>query len=641
MPELKSPRVWLAIVWSSFQIYTAYAGLYDLLIQLPVHVAFATALGFLTEPTPDSPEAAEALRRRRPRRAGASGSGTRWLNGALAGLALLCAAHYVWHNDRLASRMAMVEDPLLTDVAVGVLFTVLLLGASWRHIGPSLVVLALAFVVYAFVGPWLPGFLAHGGESFAKLVDQQTLTTQGIFGIPALVSATFIFLFVVFGSVMSHGGLLRCFTDGALAVAGGTRGGAGKVAVISSGLFGMVNGSAIANAVTTGAFTIPLMKRAGYRPEFAAGVEACASMGGQLIPPVMGAAAFIMAETLQVPYSTIAIAAAIPGVLYFIAVGVMVHFEAIRQNLPVLSRAELPRLGAVIRRDAHLLVGPALLVWLLVEGRSPMFAGFWALAASFALSWVRRETRIGPGRVLAILADSAQAAMPVALACATVGIVVGVVATTGLGLKLATGIVGLAGGSLLGTLVLTMLAALVLGTGLPTSATYIITSIMAAPALEHLGVPKLVAHMFVFYFGILADLTPPTAISTYATSSIAGAEVWRTQWLAMMLALSGFVIPFSFAYDPAILLISASWTNIAWRTLATTLGIVMLGAGLIGWFRAPTRAFERVLLLAGAALLILPGFWSDVAGLVCFASVWLTQRGGQRRPAASPAVSSD
>jgi len=381
------------------------------------------------------------------------------------------------------------------------------------------------------------------------------------------------------------------------------------------------------------------MKRAGYRPEFAAGVEACASMGGQLIPPVMGAAAFIMAETLQVPYSTIAVAAAIPGVLYFIAVGVMVHFEALRQNLPVLSRAELPRLGAVLRRDAHLLVGPAVLVWFLVEGRSPMFAGFWALVASFALSWVRRGTRIGLARALAILADSAQAAMPVALACATVGIVVGVVATTGLGLKLATGIVGLAGGSLLGTLLLTMVAALVLGTGLPTSATYIITSIMAAPALEQLGIPKLVAHMFVFYFGILADLTPPTAISTYATSSIAGAEVWRTQWLAMMLALSGFVIPFSFAYDPAILLISASWAHIAWRTLAATLGIVMLGAGLIGWFRAPTRSYERALLLVGAALLILPGFWSDVAGLACFATVWLAQRASQRTPAPAPATS--
>src|SRR5256886_1480986 len=432
MPDLKSPRVLLAIAWSVFQLYTAVAGLYDLLIQLPVHVAFAVALGLLTEPTPDSPEAAAALAARKRRR---------WLDGTLAVLAVACAAHYVVHIDRLTTRMAGVEDPTRADVVVGVLFVALLLEAARRHIGPALVILALAFVAYAFVGPWLPGFVSHGGETFLKLVDLQMFTTQGVFGVPTLGSATFIYLFVVFGGVMSYGGLLRFFTDAALAVAGASRGGAGKVAVISSGLFGTVNGSAIANAVTTGAFTIPLMKRAGYRPAFAAGVEACASMGGQLIPPVMGAAAFIMAETLQMPCSSIPIAAAIPGVLYFIAVGVMVHFEAMRRNLPVLSRAELPRLGAVLRRDAHLLVGPAVLVWFLVEGRSPMFAGFWALVASFALSWVRRGTRIGLARSLAILAGSPQAAVAVALACATVGIVVGVVATTGLGLKLATGIV--------------------------------------------------------------------------------------------------------------------------------------------------------------------------------------------------------
>ena len=617
MPDVRSPRVWLAVGWSLFQLYTAYAGMYDLLIQLPVHVAFAVALGFLTEPIADSPEAAAKLAQRRPRR---------WLNVALAALALLCAGHFIWHNERLASRMAMVDDPLAIDVAVSLLFVALLLAAAWRHIGPALVIMALAFIAYVFVGPSLPGFLSHGGESFLKLVDQQMLTTQGVFGIPTLVSATFIFLFVVFGSVMSYGGLLRFFTDGALAVAGSSKGGAGKVAVISSGLFGTVNGSAIANAVTTGAFTIPLMMRAGYRPAFAAGVEATASMGGQLIPPVMGAAAFIMAETLQLPYSSIAIAAAIPGVLYFVAVGVMVHFEAARQGLPVLPRHELPRLGAVLRRDFHLLGGPAVLVWFLVEGRSPMFAGFWALVTAFALSWVRRDTRIGARKIFATLADSAQAAMPVALACATVGIVVGVVSITGLGLKLATGIVGLAGGSLLGTLLLTMVAALVLGTGLPTSATYIITSIMAAPALEQLGVPKLVAHMFVFYFGILADLTPPTAISTYATSSIAGADVWKTQWLGMMLALSGFIIPFSFAYDPALLLINASVPHIVLRTATATLGIVMLGAGLIGYFRRATSVFERALLLAGSLLLIFPGVWSDLAGIVCFAVVVVSQR---------------
>jgi TRAP transporter 4TM/12TM fusion protein len=613
---LNAARIGLAAAWTIFQLYTAQAGLYDLLIQLPIHVGFAVALAFLTDPMPE-PTTPAALARRARRR---------WPDALGALLALACAAYYVAQNARLASRMAMVDDLPATDVAVGVLFVLLLLEAARRHIGPALIVLALAFVVYSFAGPWLPGFLAHGGESFRQLVDGQMFTTGGVFGIPTLVSATFIYLFVVFGGVMSHGGLLRFFTDAALAVAGGTRGGAGKVAVISSGLFGTVNGSAIANAVTTGAFTIPLMIRAGYRPAFAAGVEATASMGGQLIPPVMGAAAFIMAETLGVPYGTVALAAAIPGVLYFVAVGVMVHFEAARQGLPVLSRADLPRLGAVLRRDAHLLVGPALLVWFLVEGRSPLFAGFWALVASLVTSQVRRDTRIGWRQAFRVLVESAGSALPVALACATVGIVVGVVSSTGLGLKLAGGIVGLAQGNMLATLVLTMLAALVLGTGLPTSATYIITSIMAAPALVLLGVPKLVAHMFVFYFGILADLTPPTAISTYATSSIAGADVWKTQWTAMALALSGFIIPFSFAYDPALMMLGASVPHVVLRTAAATLGIVMLGAGLIGYLRRPTRRWERALLLAGALLLIFPGALSDVLGVACFLIVYVSQR---------------
>ncbi|HEU5323334.1 MAG TPA: TRAP transporter permease [Methylomirabilota bacterium] len=615
MPDLRSPRVWLAVVWSLFQLYTAYAGMYDLLVQLPLHVAFAVALGFLAGPGAAGPGA-------RPAPAG----WRRWADGAAAVAALGCGAHYVAHNARLVSRMPLVDDPRPDDLAVGLLLVLLLLEAARRHIGGALVGLSLAFVAYAFAGPWLPGFLSHGGVAPRKLMDLQTLTTDGVFGIPTLVSATFIFLFVVFGAVMLHGGLLRFFTDVAMAVAGSTRGGAGKVAVISSGLFGTVNGSAIANAVTTGAFTIPLMKRAGYRPEFAAGVEATASMGGQLIPPVMGAAAFIMAETLGMPYWAIAVSAAVPGVLYFVAVGVMVHFEAARAGLPVLPRAELPRLGAVLARDAYLLAGPAVLLWFLVTGRSPLFAGFWALVVALLASQVRRGTRIGPARLLAVLSDSAHNAMPVALACATVGIVVGVVSLTGLGLKLASGIVGIAGGSLFVTLVLTMIAALVLGTGLPTSATYIITSIMAAPALVQLGVPKLAAHMFVFYFGILADLTPPTAISTYATSSIAGADVWRTQWLGMMLALSGFIIPFSFAYDPALLLLEAGLPRIVLRTAAATLGIVMLGAGLIGYFRRPTAPWERALLLGGAVALIFPGLWSDLAGVACFVVVLVSQR---------------
>jgi TRAP transporter 4TM/12TM fusion protein len=611
---LTGARVALGAGWSLFQLYTAWAGAFDLLIQLPVHAACAVALGFLTP----------ADRER-----------VRWWDGACAAVAIGCGIYYVANQPRLASRMAFVDDPLPADLAVGVAFVALLLEASRRHIGSALVILSLAFAAYAFAGPWLPGFLGHGGVSATRFLELQTMTTEGVFGIPTLVSATFIYLFVLFGGVMARGGLLAFFTDLALAVAGATRGGAGKVAVISSGLFGTVNGSAIANAVTTGSFTIPLMIRAGYRPAFAAGVEATASMGGQLIPPVMGAAAFIMAETLGMPYASIALAAAIPGVLYFVAVGAMVHFEAARQGLPIMARADLPRLLPILKRDVLLLVGPAVLLYFLYEGRSAMFAGFWALVVAAVASAFRRRTRIGPRAAFEILVESAQSAMPVALACATVGIVVGVVSVSGLGLKLASGIVGIAGGSLLATLALTMIAALILGTGLPTSATYIITSIMAAPALVQLGLPTLVAHMFVFYFGILADLTPPTAISTYATSSIAGADVWRTQWLAMMLALSGFLIPFSFAYDPALLLIGAGPWHIALRTAATTVGILMLGAGLIGYFMAPTRWWERALLVGGALLLIMPGVSTDLLGAACLAATIVSQRLARRPVVAS------
>ena len=596
--------MWLALAWSAFQLWTAYRGMFDLLIQLPLHVAFATALGFLSPP---------------------AGGRARWPDLIAAVAALACAAHYIFWNGLFAMRMAMVDNPRPIDVAVGIVFAALLLEASRRHTGGALVVLTLVFVVYAFAGPWLPGFLSHGGVTGLKFVDLQMLTTEGVFGIPVLVSTSFIFLFVLFGAVMLHGGLLGFFTDLALAVAGTTRGGAGKVAVISSGLFGTVNGSAIANAVTTGSFTIPLMMRAGYRPEFAAGVEATASMGGQLIPPVMGAAAFIMAETLGMSYWSIAVAAAIPGVLYFVAVGVMVHYEATRLALPVLDRAEVPRLSAVLRRDFFLLAGPAVLLWFLANGYTAERAGFWALVVAVVTSWIRPGSRIGAAKMLTVMVEGAYGAMPVALACAVVGIVVGVVSITGLGLKLATGIVGLAQGSLLVTSILTMIAALILGTGLPTSATYIITSIMAAPALVQLGVPLLAAHMFVFYFGILADLTPPTAISTYATSAIAGADVWRTQWVAMMLALSGFVIPFSFVYDPALLLMNASIVHIVIRTAAATLGIVMLGTGVIGYLRAPTRPWERLALLGGAVLLIFPGTLSSVAGVACFVAVWVAQ----------------
>ena len=333
------------------------------------------------------------------------------------------------------------------------------------------------------------------------------------------------------------------------------------------------------------------------------------------------------------PYSAIAFAATIPGILYFVAVGVMVHFEATRQGLPVMPRADLPRLGAVLRRDALLLVAPALLVYFIVDGRSADVRGLLGPGrrpCSRAGSGARRGS--GRRRCSASWSTAPPPRCPWRSPAPPSASWSAWCRRPASASSWRAASSGISGGNLLATLVLTMIAALVLGTGLPTSATYIITSIMAAPALVQLGMPKLVAHMFVFYFGILADLTPPTAISTYATSSIAGADVWRTQWTAMMLALSGFIIPFSFAYDPALLMLGAGPVHIAWRTASATLGIVMLGAGLIGHFRRPTRWWERGLLLGGALLLIFPGAVSDALGIVCFVAVWIAQRSATGRP---------
>ena len=647
---LRRPRGWVAVAWSLFQMYTAAFGQFDLYIQLPAHVTFALVLCFLQEG-----RARSGARRR--------------LDAAAAGLALASGGYFLWQSGRIASRMTFVDPVFVLDVVAGLVMLALLFEASRRVAGGALTVLCGLFAVYAFVGPWLPGFLRHTGVALDRFIDNQFLTVDGIFGIPTLVSATYIYLFVLFGAFLGRIGLIKFFTDLALGLAGWTRGGAAKVAVITSALFGTINGSAIANAVTTGAFTIPLMTRGGYRPHFAAGVESTASMGGQLMPPVMGAAAFIMAEYLGMPYLKIAAAAAIPAVLYFFAIGAMVHIEAVKERIPPIPRDQLPRIGPLLARKGYLLIPPLALVWFMVGGRTPLYAGSVAIELGLIIWFIQLPVAwrlraipaagvvlglaVGQDLIVAALwglaaavvgaafspafrglireyvlamVDGAHAALPVAVACATVGIVVGVTALSGLGLKLASGILALSQGSLFITLVLTMAAALVLGTGLPTSATYIITAIIAAPALTKFGLPPLVAHMFVFYYGILADLTPPTAIATYATSAIAGADVWKTQMTAMFMALSGFIIPFSFSYDPSILLISTSVWHIAGQAVTAAIGIVMLSAGVLGFFRSRTLAYERILLLAGALLLIFPGWKTDLVGLAILGVVFASQR---------------
>ncbi len=606
----------MAVAFSGYQLYTAAFGTFEQFIQRSVHLAFGLALVGLTY-------------RLRPSRAPASDR-TRLPDWLFAALGALASLYIVLQYERLMTRISMVSPLTALDLATGIVLTLAVLEACRRAVSSGLALLALAFILYGVFGQHVPGRFGHPGIPFDQLVEVLFLSPEGIFGIPLGVSATYAFLFVLFGGFLMRLGLMSLFADLALAVAGASSGGPAKVAIVCSALFGTISDSGIANAITTGSFTVPLMVRVGYRPHFAAGIESAASMGGNIMPPVMGAAAFIMADFLGVPYQHVAVAAIIPAVLYFFGAGAMVHFEALRQGIRRIPKSELPRLGAVLRQRGYLLLPVIGLVYFLTSGRSAIFAGFWAIVFTIPVSYLRRQTRITPKAILDTLEWGALTALPVVGACAVVGIILGVVAQTGLGVKMASAILSFAHGNMFLTLLFAMLASLLLGTGLPTTPTYIITAALTAPALVKFGLPPLAAHFFVFYYGILADITPPTAIAPYALSAIARSNPNRTCWAACLVALSGFIVPFLFAYEPAMLdplLVEAGSTvyRVARVTLSALVGVTMLSAALIGWLRIRTTLLERAVLAAGAVALITPGLLTNLAGMAALGLVLARQ----------------
>ncbi|MFS8542955.1 MAG: TRAP transporter permease [Limnochordales bacterium] len=511
-----------------------------------------------------------------------------------------------------------------------------MLEAARRVVGTPIVVIAIAFLIYAYVGPYMPGFLAHRGYTFTQIANHMYFTTEGIFGVPLGVSATFIFLFILFGAFLEKTGIGRFFIDLANAVAGFASGGPAKVAVITSALEGTISGSSVANTVGSGSFTIPMMKRLGYRPEFAAAVEAAASTGGQLMPPIMGAAAFLMAEFTGIPYIEIAKAAVIPALLYFTGIFIAVHYEAKRLGLKGIPRSQLPSLWSVMKSRGHLLLPLVGIIYLLMEGSTPMKAAFYGILLAIAAAMVHPTTRMSLRDIVEGLEQGARSALGIVMATAAAGIIIGVITLTGLGLKLASGLVQLAQGQLLLTLVFTMLASLVLGMGSPTTANYVITSTIAAPALLQLGVPTLVAHMFVFYFGIVADITPPVALAAYAGAGIARGNPLRTGVLASRLAIAAFLIPYIFAYNPAMLLIGATAGQIIQMAVTSVLGMFGVAVAAGGFFRAPMALWERLLFLAGGILMIDPGALTDIVGLVLLAAGVASQvvraRGHENNP---------
>jgi TRAP transporter 4TM/12TM fusion protein len=477
--------------------------------------------------------------------------------------------------------------------------------------GWGLVVVALLALVYAVSGPYLPGFLAHRGYGFTRLMEHLYLSTEGIWGVPLGVSADFVYLFVLFGALLDMAGggaLLIGLADRAT---GWTRGGPAKTAALASALMGSLSGSAVANVVTTGTFTIPLMRRAGFKPFFAGAIEAAASTGGQLMPPVMGAGAFILATWTNIPYPRVAVAAIVPALLYYVALLMAIHFRAGRMGLeggrfrtrePVLSRL-------------HLLLPLGFVILFLAMGRSPMRAAFWGVVTALGVSFLSRETRPTPERLEKALLAAGAGAVQVAAACAAAGIVVGVASLTGIGLRMSELIVTLSHGNLFLALLLTALGSIVLGMGLPTTAAYVVLAALGAPALIQLGVPVLAAHLFIFYFGCISNVTPPVSLAAYAASGIAGSAPLKTAWTAMVLASAGFLVPFMFVYGPPLLLVG-SIGEIVLVVGTAVAGVTALAGATMGYVRGRLAAWERVLLGAGAVALIFPGLASDGFGLL-------------------------
>ncbi|HOO86320.1 MAG TPA: TRAP transporter fused permease subunit, partial [Synergistales bacterium] len=466
----------------------------------------------------------------------------------------------------------------------------------------------------------------HGGFPLEELAPFQYLRTDGIFGVPLGVSASFIFLFVLFGAVLSVSGAGQFFIDLSLALTGRSQGGPGKAAVVASGLMGTVSGSSVANAVTTGAFTIPLMKEAGYSATFSGAVVAASSTGGQVMPPVMGAAAFIMAQFLGISYWDIVVAAALPATLYFISIIAMVHFRAGRRGIKSLTEETAPKMGKVLKEGWHLLLPIITLVVFLAYGYSAVKAVFWSIIIMVGVSWLgKAQYRMTPKRVLDALISGGMGAVEVAAACACSGLVIGVIGITGVGLAFSSFVISLSGGVLPLALFLTMIGSIILGMGVPTTAQYIITSTLAAPALFQMGVPLMSAHLFCLYFGVLADVTPPVALATYAAAGIAKSNAIKTGFTALVTAMAGFLVPYMFVYNNH-LLFQGNLLQIAFSFGTALMAIIGLAAGVQGYYFSVLSIFERVLLLIVPFLLIEPNIITDVIGLVILVSVYLLQR---------------
>ncbi|CAI8990646.1 TRAP transporter, 4TM/12TM fusion protein [Brevibacillus sp. IT-7CA2] len=604
--QLAGPMKWISfgllVLFSLYQLSSTLFFTLPPQIHRPIHLAFGLALVYLLY-------------------AGTSKGNHNKIgivNMILALLGVFVSLYWVIDYEGLVTRTGNYTT---MDMVVGGIATVLVLEAARRVVGIPIALIATIFLLYTYFGPYMPGFLEHRGSDVERIIGHSYYTLEGILGTPLAVSSTFIFLFVLFGAFLEKTGVGDYFNDLSLVIAGRRIGGPAKVAVFSSALQGTISGSSVANVVTSGAFTIPMMKRLGYRSEFAAAVEASSSTGGQIMPPVMGAAAFLMAEFIGVPYLEIAKSAILPAILFFVGIWIMTHFEAKRLGLRGLSKEELPNKKEVLKK-MYLLLPIVIIITALMMNISAERSAIIGIVSTIIVGAFRKETRMSIADILEALASGARMALGVVAATACAGIIVGTITLTGIGLKLANGLIDLAGGQLFLTLFFTMIASLILGMGTPTTANYIITSTIAAPALIQLGVPDIAAHMFTFYFGIVADITPPVALAAFAASGIAKSKPIRTGIESTRLSIAAFMAPYIFVISPALLLINTTLLESFWVMLTSTLGMIGVGAGLIGFWMSKLNVLERILAVAGGVLAVIPGIETDIAGFILLGLVF-------------------
>jgi TRAP transporter 4TM/12TM fusion protein len=599
----------IAVAMSLYHMWVAGFGPPEALIFRGTHLLFALTLVFLLFPL----------------RAGA-GVGLRALDAVLLLLGWAAVLHIFLNYQAFTNRIIYIDDLTPWDIFYGIALICVVLEGTRRVIGWALPLTAIVFIAYAALLTQV---------KFPVLLEQLYYSTEGIFGSTLGVSASYVMLFVLFGAFMERSGTGQLFMDFAMSITGHQAGGPGKVAVVSSSLFGTVSGSAVANVMVDGPITIPLMKRTGFKPPFAAAVESVASTGGQLMPPIMGAAAFVMAEFLAVPYATVALWAAIPALLYYVAVFFAVHFVAKREGLAGVPRAELPRFHRVMLDRGHLFIPIVIILIGLFLGYSAPLCALVAALSCLPVALLRATTRAGITwrSVLGALEEGARNTLAVAMACACAGIVIGCVTITGLGITFTQVVIALAQNSLVLALILTAMAGIVLGMGMPTTPAYIVMVSLLVPAIIKLGAVTPAAHMFAFYFAILSAITPPVALAVFAAAGLAKANMWASGWAAMRAAAPAYIVPFMFVYEPALLLIG-DWTTSLHATVSATFGVILLSAGLFGYLLRPATRWQRVVLVVAALLLIKPGWMTDLAGLVLAGLVAASQVAASRRAAA-------